>query len=65
MPGFVDPRPHQEAERRAKQAELDAATDEVERARLKSELDALNHRSARGGFLRRLVFGFSHRSVPW
>jgi len=66
MPGFVDPRPAQEAELRAKRSEVAAASDEVERARLQAELTQLEHGMGRGkGILRRLAFGWGHRSVPW
>ncbi len=65
MPGFVDPRPAQEALIRAKRAELDASTDEDERRRLQAELDELQHAGGhRRGFWR-VLFGWGHRSVPW
>jgi hypothetical protein len=66
MPGFVDPRPHQEAELRTKRAEVAAATDEAERTRLQGELTELEHSMGRGrGFVRRFFLGWGHRSVPW
>jgi len=66
MPGFVDPRPAQEALVKAKRAEVDAATDEDERQRLQAELAELEHQSGRhGGFLRRFFLGLGNRSVPW
>ena len=66
MFGIVDPRPAREAALRAKQAELAAATDEAERTRLQAELTELEHEMGRGqGFLRRLLLGWGHRSVPW
>jgi hypothetical protein len=66
VPGIVDPRPAREAALRAKQAELDAATDDAERGRLKAELDELKQSMGRGrGLLRRFLFGWGHHSVPW
>ena len=66
MPGFVDPRPAQDAQLRAKRAEVAAAGDEAERARLQAELTELEHAMGRGrGFFRRLFLGWGHRSVPW
>ena len=66
VPGFVDPRPAQDAELRAKRAEVAAAGDEAERARLQAELTELEHAMGRGrGFFRRLFLGWGHRSVPW
>jgi hypothetical protein len=66
VPGIVDPRPAQDAALRAKQAEIDAATDDVERERLKAELEELKHSMGRGGsVIRRFLFGWGHRSVPW
>jgi len=65
VPGIVDPRPQRQAAVRAKQAELDAATDEADRARLQGELDELKHEGEHGSFLRRFLLGFGHRSVPW
>jgi hypothetical protein len=66
MPGIVDPRPAQEAALRAKRAEVAAAADESERARLQAELTELERSMGRNrGFVRRLFFGWGHRSVPW
>jgi hypothetical protein len=66
MPGFVDPRPHQEAEIRAKRAELAAAADDADRIRLQGELRELEDAMGRGrGGLRRFLLGWGHRSVPW
>ena len=66
MPGIVDPRPAQDAALRAKQAEVDATTDDAERERLKGELEELKRSMGRGGsFFRRFLFGWGHRSVPW
>lgn len=65
VPGFVDPRPHQEAELRAKREALEAVTDEEERTRLAAEIRELEQALGRGGLLRRLLWGFGHRSVPW
>ena len=66
MPGFVDPRPAQDALLRAKRAEVDAASDDTERQRLQAELTELEHQTGRhGGFIRRFFLGFGHRNVPW
>jgi hypothetical protein len=65
MPGFVDPRPHLEAELRAKQAELAGAADDDQRTRIEGEIRELERSLGRGGGWRRLLFGFGHRRVPW
>ncbi len=65
MPGFVDPRPAQEALIRAKQAELDAATDDAERQRLQAELDELRGTGRHRHGVWRFLFGWGHRAVPW
>jgi len=66
VPGIVDPRPAREAAIRAKRAELAAATDEGDKARLQTELTELEQDGRHGGsLLRRLLFGWAHRSVPW
>ena len=61
--GFVDPRPAQEAERRALQARLADATDEGERGRLQAELTELEHAMGRGWW--RLLVGFRRQGIPW
>jgi hypothetical protein len=66
VPGIVDPRPARDAAIRAKRAELAAATDDTEKARLQGELTELEHEAGQGrGFVRRLLLGWGHRSVPW
>lgn len=65
MPGFVDPRPHLEAELRVKQAELEGATDDDQRAHIQAEIRDLERSLGRGGLLRRFLFGLGHRRVPW
>jgi len=66
MPGIVDPRPAQEAYLRSLKAELEAATDDAERQRIQGEIHELETQMGRqGGFLRRLLLGFGHRSTPW
>jgi hypothetical protein len=66
VPGFVDPRPAQEAQLRAKRAEVAKATDEAERTRLQAEVTELERAMGRGGgFVRRFFLGWGHRSVPW
>jgi len=66
VPGFVDPRPAQEAELRAKREEVAAAIDDAQKARLQAELAELERgMGRRRGFVRRLVLGWGHRSVPW
>ena len=65
MPGFVDPRPAQEAELRALQAQLAASTDEGERTRLQTAITELEQAMGHGRGVWRFFLGWRHRSVPW
>jgi hypothetical protein len=66
MYGIVDPRPAQNAALKAKQAEIDAASDDAERERLRGELEEMKKAWGHsGGLLRRVFLGWAHRSVPW
>ena len=65
MPGFVDPRPHLEAELSAKRDELAITTDETDRSRLQSEIGDLERQLGHRGILRSVVFGWWHRAIPW
>ena len=66
MPGIVDPRPAREAYLRHLRAQLDAATEDEERARLNAEIaDVEQSMRPAGSFIRRLLLGWGHRSVPW
>ena len=61
VPGIVDPTPWRRAELDAKEAELAAATDDGERARIQAEVVELK-RAMHGGRWRRLL-GLRH--LPW
>jgi hypothetical protein len=66
VPHIVDPGPAQRAHLRLLQQQLDAATDEAEKGRIKAEIADLERSMGRsGGLLRRLLLGWGHRSVPW
>jgi hypothetical protein len=65
MPGFVDPRPAQQAHLRELRDELDASTDEQERSRLEKSITELEREMGHGHGLLRLFVGWRHRSVPW
>ena len=66
MPHIVDPRPAQRAHLLRLQQQLEAATDEAEKDRLRAEIADLEQSMGRqGGLLRRLFLGLGHRSVPW
>jgi hypothetical protein len=65
VPGFVDPRPHQEAELRSLQEQLAAATDEPEQTRIKQEITELEQSMGRGHGFWRFFVGWRHRSDPW
>ena len=65
VPGFVDPRPGQEAALHELESRLAAATEEEERARLQDEIKHLERSMGRGHGIRRFFFGHGHRSVPW
>jgi hypothetical protein len=65
VPGFVDPRPAQEAALRDLQDRLAATVDDDERTRLQEEISHLEHALGRGHWVRRFFLGSGHRSVRW